>query len=1119
MENWLIALIWVLVIAFVAAGGLRGFRRAPRRSKPEPPAPPSTHPPQGRRDQPEPFNALAVAKQLEEPYGSASHPADLLGNPIFQAGVTHLADRAVPLEQVVTYCIGANEQLAALGAEALARRGDSASATPRVATHFHFANVWTGFFMLRFLEAHADRPVIGTVLTEARPWWARNPLFPKMLSDFIDTRVAKGEQPDLAEALSAAGQLESESVEALLGALTSEQAPALRATFAEWRRTRVDTGYLESVGRIWDESRLGPVVIEHEVLTAALKLGLQALERHPPLSFLIVGEPGTGKTTLFRLLASDLMDRGWTIFEASAADVVAGQVYIGELEKRAKELQQNLAADRRVLWYVPNFHELYHAGRHRFSPHGVLDLFLPAIEAGRMCVVGEVQPAALQKLLQERPRVRLAVKQLTLEPLPPAETLTLTQQIAEHDFAPARVSVGPDVLREALELARHYLGSQAQPGNVIQLLRATQARLASAEGKSITLDREDLLVTLSQLTGLPGSVLDEHQGLDAAGLRAYFEQRVMGQPEAVDCLVDRVAMLKAGLTDPHRPIGVFLFAGPTGTGKTEVAKTLAEFLFGSQERMIRLDMSEFQEPSSLARILGESAEGRDVDSLISRIRQEPFSVVLLDEFEKANSRVWDLFLQVFDDGRLTDAQGNLADFRYSIIVLTSNLGATQHRAGSLGFTMAGGAFSEQQIQRAIGETFRPEFVNRLDRVVVFRPLSRTVMREILKKELRNVLQRRGFRNREWAVEWEESALEFLLDKGFTPDMGARPLRRAIEQHLLAPVAMTIVEHRFPQGDQFLFVRSDGAGIQVQFVDPDAETAAIHETPVLAAELALPPLVLNAYGRTDERQFLQQRLADLTARLEGEAWIERKRGWLKQMGSAGFWSSEERFEVLARIELADRIEGGARGARSLSGRMSSRAPKGAAPRTLLCALAQQLYLLNAALDDLDDGAASDVFVAVEAAAGDGSPADAETWPARLAQMYEKWGNKRQMRTQVLAESPHKSGSYPALMAFSGLGAHAILKRESGLHLFETPDTDGSFLRQSARVRVVPQPFKPRAATQNETDYARTCIAGASSGNNIVRRYREQPSPLVRDSAAGWRTGRVDQVLGGDFDLMA
>src|SRR5262249_51763110 len=312
----------------------------------------------------------------------------------------------------------------------------------------------------------------------------------------------------------------------------------------------------------------------------------------------------------------------------------------------------------------------------------------------------------------------------------------------------------------------------------------------SDQGGTIALSREDLLVTLSQLTGIPRSVLDEHEGLHPADLAAFFAQRVMGQPEAVSCLVDRVAMLKAGLTDPNRPIGVFLFAGPTGTGKTEVAKVVAEFLFGSQMRMIRLDMSELQDANAVTRVLGESAESADVESLANRIRKQPFSVILLDEFEKAHPNVWDLFLQVFDDGRLTDSLGNVADFRHCIIILTTNLGATGHRGSGLGFSPVPGSFSGEQIMQAIGRTLRPEFQNRLDKVIVFNPLTRDLMRGILKKELTRVLERRGFKDRAWAVEWEASAQEFLLEKGFSPEMGARPLKRAIEQYVIAPLAAT-----------------------------------------------------------------------------------------------------------------------------------------------------------------------------------------------------------------------------------------------------------------------------------------------------------------------------------------
>ena len=216
---------------------------------------------------------------------------------------------------------------------------------------------------------------------------------------------------------------------------------------------------------------------------------------------------------------------------------------------------------------------------------------------------------------------------------------------------------------------------------------------------------------------------------------------------------------------------MFLFAGSTGTGKTELAKTVAEYLFGSVDRMIRLDMSEFQ-AAGVPRTRSWAATS-DGDSLINRVRKQPFSVVLLDEFEKAHASIWDLFLQVFDDGRLTDAMGHVADFRHCIIILTTNLGATSHRTSGLGFAPTADAFTDGQIMRAIGQTFRPEFQNRLDKVIVFRPLTRDLMREILKKELNRVLERRGLKYREWAVEWEASAQDFLLEKGFSPEMGAQ----------------------------------------------------------------------------------------------------------------------------------------------------------------------------------------------------------------------------------------------------------------------------------------------------------------------------------------------------------
>ncbi|HJQ34020.1 MAG TPA: AAA family ATPase, partial [Pyrinomonadaceae bacterium] len=865
---------------------------------------------------------------------------------------------------------------------------------------------------------------------------------------------------------------------------------------------------------------------------------------------------GTGKTALVRALARSLREGGWVVFEASAADVLAGQTYIGQIEERVQTILRHVK-DRRVLWVMPNFHEAMWAGRHRYSPVSVLDLLLPSIESGALKVVGEVPSEAYEQLLRLRPKLRTAMQTCRLAPLSDEDTLELGRRWAERQ---GKISVtdykllmaGVDsatylvpraserTLGEALQLAKQYLGDKAAPGNLLLLLDATHRRLLSEQETPQELKLDDLLVTLSQLTGLPAEMLDEREGLDLSQLRAFFEKRVLGQPEAVDCLVERVAMMKAGLTDPTRPQGVFLFVGPTGTGKTEIAKTLAEFLFGSPERMIRLDMSELQTWESQSRVLGDADETSDSAALVNQIRKQPFSVVLLDEFEKAHPAVWDLFLQVFDDGRLTDRRGNTADFRHSVIILTSNLGATLPHGASVGFAQEQSQFAAGSVERAVGRAFRREFVNRIDRVVVFRPLGRGVMRELLRKELNDVLTRRGLRTRQWAVEWDESAVEFLLEKGFTADLGARPLKRAVERYLLAPLAMTIVNHQFPEGDQFLFVRSapDGDSLDVQFVDPDApeETEATdehaaelwveeEETDEGARELRLESVALDPRGTGDELRFLQERFDDVAAQVEDESWRARKEEAMRQMQSPDFWSSPARFTVLGEAEYRDRIEAGLNTAGSLLARL--RGDRKRLPPDLVARLAQQLYLLDHACRGLSEGQPRDAFLSVSASREAGADRERSDQFARaLVRMYRRWAERRRMRLEVVAEheGARANGAggeeYRAILAVSGYGAYTILRPESGLHVFETPQDEKSFDRARATVRVVAQPDEPagRGPRALRAQAEQALAGGAPTSQTIVRRYREEPSPLVRDSARGWRTGRLERVLDGDFDLM-
>jgi ATP-dependent Clp protease ATP-binding subunit ClpC len=477
-------------------------------------------------------------------------------------------------------------------------------------------------------------------------------------------------------------------------------------------------------------------------------------------------------------------------------------------------------------------------------------------------------------------------------------------------------------------------------------------------------------------------------------------------------------------------------------------------------------------------------------------------------------KVWDIFLQVFDEGRLTDPNGNTANFRHSIIILTSNLGGTVKTGSGLGFTPAENVFSLTGVSQAITKTFRPEFINRLDRMIIFRPLNRSVMREILYKELDLTMTRRGLRNRNWAVEWESSAIDFLLEKGFTSDLGARPLKRAIERYLLSPLAITMVNHQVPEGDQFLFVRSDGGKLKVEFIDPDVPaeaTPAVTEEAEEPEDLDLRQIVLEARGLPEEFDVLSKVYQDLYQGMAGAQWQQDKQELFARMSEKGFWDSDDRFRLLGEIEFLDRIEAGLSSAGSLMARLDRKGKKDRKTFSaqLIARLAQQLFLVNTAYNGHNENIPRDAFLKIESQARDGT---VHKFAGELADMYIKWAKKRRMQFKILQEDRSKCCF---MLAVSGFGAYAILRHEDGRHVLEMPRDARNFKRLSVSVQVAVQPDQP----SDLLEQAKNVFAQAGEGSNeIIRRYRYEPSPLVRDSKRQWRTGRLDLVLDGNFDLM-
>lgn len=820
-------------------------------------------------------------------------------------------------------------------------------------------------------------------------------------------------------------------------------------------------------------------------------------------SAVVVGEHGVGKTALVRAVAQRAAEAGTLVFEASSSELMAGQSFIGQVDGRLQLVAQ-AGRERRVLWLLPDPRDALTAGAFTGSPVGLLDRLIPYLERGEITLLMEATPTAWSLVTQARPRLRGLVETIRLEPLEREAALTLGSRWLERH----RLAVDPDVLSEALTLAEEYVHAAA-PGNLLGVLRLAEDR-RRGDGEAGHLRLEDVLGALSTATGVPLEILDVHRRLDLQALEAYFAAAVVGQPAAVGQLVERLSLIKAGLTDPTRPLGVFLFVGPTGTGKTELAKSVAEYLFGSPRRLVRLDMSEFQTSESLERLLAPPDASASA-ALLPKVRGQPFSVVLLDEFEKAHRHIWDVFLQLFDDGRLTDAAGEVVDFRHCLVILTSNVGVGAAKPAGLGFGRSEVPFDERALIRALEGTFSPEFLNRIDRTVVFRPLTPQVMKAIVRKELREISTRRGLRTRPWAIEWDESTVELLVQRGFSPDYGARPLKRAVEQYVLAPLADAIVERAVPHGDQFLFVRATAdQKIEVQFVDPDTELP--HRPVAEPPGTSLRTLARDGVGLPDEASYLKDQLEHLAHRIRGPEWSERKAALMQQLSGKGFWDSRERFAVLDDIELRDRLEAGFSTAESLMTRLSRALGARDRTSTRLCRLlAQRLYLISEALAALDAGDPQDAELVVRPT--DSNP-DTLAFAGEIVAMYKAWAEKRGMKLEEL--DPSDDASAGTRLAVSGFAAARILAAEAGLHLLEKPRGQGSFTRAGVLVQVrnLP-PAEPQSRSRREPVRA---SEPPEANREVARRYRRDPSPLVRDRS-GWNTGRLQAVLGGDFDLFA
>ena len=574
---------------------------------------------------------------------------------------------------------------------------------------------------------------------------------------------------------------------------------------------------------------------------------LQVLAGERNNCVILTGASGAGKTAIVHEVARRIHEgncppelRKRQVWQTSANQLIAGCSYIGEWQEKLQNVVDEVKKRRHIL-HVDDITGLLEAGRWSKGDENMALFLKPFIADGTMVIIGESTPERYRVGENKDSGFLRQFRTLEVQETKEEDTLSILHTVAAGLEREHGVRIEPAASEAAIELTRRFQPYRAFPGKAVTFLeRATAEAAKTADEKMKRLKagdnrpvvtRQFVVSAFARQTGLPEFILADHLTLDPAQVERHFSERLIGQPHAVETVVDLITIIKAGLNDPHKPLGCFFFVGPTGVGKTEMAKALAEYLFGSATRLMRFDISEYAEPFNVARLIG-SAQGDNEGELTKRIRLEPFSVVLLDEFEKAHASIFDVMLQVLGEGRLTDAGGRTADFRSAIVLMTSNLGASPREQRKPGIRKSDTPEAvDTHFLSTMERFFRPEFINRIDKVVVFRPLEREAMRLIAARELDNLLAREGIARRRLLVEIDDAVIDLLLETGFSPLYGARPLKREIERRVIVPLARYLVAHRISTA-QLIQIMRDGDGVQLLSTSLTAPKEKVKRAPSL-----------------------------------------------------------------------------------------------------------------------------------------------------------------------------------------------------------------------------------------------------------------------------------------------
>ena len=580
------------------------------------------------------------------------------------------------------------------------------------------------------------------------------------------------------------------------------------------------------------EGRLDPLVGREEEIQRVIQILGRRRKNNP----MLVGDPGVGKSAIVEGIAIKIVNGDIPpvlaekrLISLDLGSIVAGTKYRGDFEKRLKNIINEVASSPDVILFIDEFHTIVGAG----GASGSLDaanMLKPALARGDIQCIGATTMDEFRKSVEKDGALDRRFQKIVVEHTDIPHSISILTRLKTNYEKHHNVIYTDEAIEACVRMSERYITDRCLPDKAIDAMdeAGSKVRLKNPK-KTGQVTAEDVAEIISNMTGIPSGRVAENEGSRLMKMRDILKKRIIGQDEAIDKVVRAIQRNRAGIKDPGKPIGTFMFFGPTGVGKTQLAKSLAEYLFDSEDNMIRLDMSEYMEKFNVSRLIGAPpgyVGFEEGGQLSERVRRKPYCVVLLDEIEKAHPDVFNLLLQVMDEGRLTDSTGRTISFRNTIVIMTSNVGSREldEYGSGVGFNTASRNVEGNRksvVEKAVRKAFPPEFINRVDEQVFFKPLGKEDLEKIIDIELKGLKSRVKEAGFDLVV--TAAAKRHVAEAGYNPSYGARPLKRAVQKHIEDPVSELIIAERMSG------VRKNGGKLRVSLSKTDSGKLEVHFT--------------------------------------------------------------------------------------------------------------------------------------------------------------------------------------------------------------------------------------------------------------------------------------------------